>query len=445
MGKAIIDTPENNLVIVHDGRRGARGTQGKPGPKGEQGRGIEVKGSWVSGTSYGPGDAVTDRSRMIAGVTSLYLQRTDKPLSASTLPPWQDTARWVEVGASDFSNSFGGIWEVYQLDHGFTKIGQPVAFSTLAARYVLASAGNEDELGIAVVREVIDDDRVILQSTGEVPNIDPSLIYPSGDPWQLGATYYVSMTRGRLEPRKPTDPNAFANPILIAADDDPQTGGVNGIALPWAPVTGVREYIPVGKRKFYYTAAAGQTRFDGPDENNNLLQYLVGSNTEVFVNGLNLRETSYVATDGTRIDIPGANTGDLIEIWTPDRPLDILVRSTVLKLDNIEAQFDGSETTFALTYGGAPVVFQDAASVQVWLDATSQEPLVDYELQDTAGDLQIVFRDPPEPSTRFWGVALSPSGQAGVPPGGAAGAALTKLSSADGDMAWATGISGGAW
>lgn len=434
------------VIVIHDGRRGPGGLPGPRGEPGEQGRSISVTGQWISGTSYGPGDAVTDRSTLMDGVTSLYIQRDNVPVSVSNTPPWQNAARWVEVSNHDWGNSFGGIWEVYQLNHGFTRIGQPVGYSWQANRYVLASATAQDELGIAVVREIIDADRVLLQSTGEVPNIDPAVVYPDSSGWDTGRIYYVSTARGRLETSPPAGTNGFANPILIVADDDPQTGGKNGVALPWYPSPVKVEYRPVGTTKFYFTATAGQTVLQGPDDDNNLLRYIVGPNTDVFVNGLNQIRTAFTATDGLKItmDTP-LQAGDMVEIWTPDRPLDILVRSTTLKLDNIDAQFDGTQQQFTLTYGAAPVVFQDAASLEIILDATPQEPFVDFDLIDIGGNIAIEFKEAPERGTRFWGVALSPSGQAGVPPGGAQGALLGKASSADGDMIWYDVLDGGTW
>lgn len=434
------------LVVVHDGRRGVKGNPGRKGDKGDDGRSIRVLGPWHPNTTYCPGDAVTGRSRLMPGLTSMYLQRSSVACSLSTLEPWTDPSRWDEVNSHSWGNTFGGIWEVYQLNHGFTRVGQPVGYSWQANRYTLASAAADDELGIAVVRAVIDNDRVLLQSTGELPDIDPAVIYPDGSEWQNGRLYYVSTARGRLEIAPPVDVNAFTNPILIVAGNNAQTGGKNGVALPWQPVAGAKEYIPVGQTKFRFTATEAQTSFSGPDLTATALRYVVGDNTDVFVNGLNMREDQYTATDGLEIIFAAPlAAGDHVEVWTPDRPLDILVKSTTLKLDNIESQFDGINNVFKLTYGDMPMVFQNASSVQVWLDATGQEPLIDYVLLDVDGETAIEFKDAPERGTRFWGVALSPSGQSGLPGGGGVGAILMKLSSADGDAVWGNEINGGTW
>lgn len=438
---------DTQTVVVHNGRRGKAGPAGPKGDKGDQGDSIHIHESWQIGETFCPRDAVTDRSRLMVGVTSLYIQKETYPCAPLTVAPYSEPSRWIEVSAHQWGNTFGGIWEVYQIDHGFTKVGQPVGYSYQANAYVLANAGAEDELGLAVVREVIDSDRVILQSSGEVPDIDPTVIYPDGSSWDPGRIYYVSSLRGRLELTAPLDASSFVCPILMATDDDPQSGGQNGVALPWTPVSGrEKEYIPVGMQKFFFLGTAGQTEISGPDLDNNLLTYITGNNTDVFVNGTNLWRGDYTATDGFRIFLTDALAdGDEVEVWTPDRPLDILVRSTTLKLDNIEGQFDGVTTMFDLYYNGQPVVFQDASSISIFLDVNPQEPLVDYQLVDNGGLFAVDFKIAPELGTRFWGVALSPSGQAGVPSGGAAGAVLSKASSADGDMYWADVIEGGTW
>lgn len=406
----IVEKDNLQVVVIFDGARGKQGLPGDDGDQGDPGRGLNMLGNWVSGTIYCPGDIVTDRSSLVGHVTSFYIQKTDQPCSPSTMAPWQDPTRWAEAGAQDWDNAFGGIWEVYQINHGFTRIGQPITYSAAANRYILASSSSMDNVGIALVREVIDADRVILQSSGEVPNIDPAVIYPDLSAWQRGRLYYVSTAMGRLELTPPTDHSSITNPILIAADDDPQTGGVNGIALPWAPVQAAQRFMPVGWSKFYYTATAGQTVLTGPDNNAQTLAYTPGVNTDVFVNGLNRPESAYTATDGVSITLGAPlSAGDIVEVWTPSQPLSVLVPSTTMKLDSIEALFDGTETVFPLLYGGVPVAISDETSAMIWLDATAQEPQIDYELTTPGGATSIEFKEPPEPGTRFWGVVFEPS------------------------------------
>lgn len=437
---------EPQVVIVHDGSRGPKGVKGDEGDPGPKGSGINVLGAWTSGTVYKPNDAVTAESSLVQGISSLYIQRNGTPTTVSTTPPGDDPARWVEVGALDWDNAFGGIWEVSQIGHGFTKIGQPVAFSWQANRYVLADARNEDELAIGVVREVVDADRVILQSTGEVPNIDPEVIYPDGSVWEPGRTYFVGTVRGRVQIAPPNDLTYFVNPILRPTDQG--FPGLNGVVLPWTPTRRVEtQYLPVGMNKFYFTLAAPSDTISGADDNTNLLAYIPGANTEVFVDGLNLFEDQYTALDGSTITFPAPYPiGTKIEVWTPDRPLDILVKATTLKLDNIEHLFDDVEDTFDLTYLGQPTVFQETSSALIWLDGNPQEPGVDYEIvQSTTNVLwaAVRFLAPPEAGTRFWGIALSPSGASGLPAGGGTGDIIVKVSPADGDATWSDILSGG--
>jgi hypothetical protein len=47
--------------------------------------------------------------------------------------------------------------------------------------------------------------------------------------------------------------------------------------------------------------------------------------------------------------------------------------------------------------------------------------------------------------TRFWGIALSPAGEAGLPVGGATGNILAKASGANGDVEWIDVINGGTY
>lgn len=450
MDGGTVFTRENNVIVVHDGRRGPRGYPGAdstvPGPPGA---GIVVHGPWQDGTSYGPRDAVSWRSTLLAGANSLYVQRSSFPQTPSTTPPHLDPSRWNEIGAKDWGNAFGGIWEVQQLNHGFSHVGEPVGFSATAGRYVLAQARHADDLAIAVVREVVSEHRAILQSTGEVPNVDPRVIHPDGSSWIPGRVYYVTAARGRVSATPPTDASIYANPILMAAAQN-GAGGVNAVALPWTPVSGrQRDYVPVGLTKFYFTIADATTEISGADDAGRELAYAVGDTTDVFVDGSNLFRDDYTAEDGLSITFAQQLApGSRVEVWTPDRPLDLLIRSTMLKVDNIEELFDGLTTVFDLTYGGQPVTFQNSTAAIVTLDATPQEPLIDYEIVSSAGDpdhAAIQFFNAPVPGTRFWATALTPAGQQNLPPGGATDAVLTKLSSADGDVGWTTVIHGGAF
>ena len=422
----------HQVVRVHDGTRGPQGPQGPEGPPGDDGKSIATRGPWAFGTTYCPLDAVTARSSLLAGVYSLWVQRTTAPCAVSETEPYLDTTgRWDEVGPYEWGNYFGGTWEIYQVDHQLTLVGQPVAYSFQSDNYVLSDCRRADELPIGVVREVIDNDRAVLQASGEVPNIDPTIILPEGSAWEAGRIYYVATSRGMVSLAPPTDANFYICPILMPTDiwEDgdgtaiPPNGGRNGVVLPWQPSGGPGNQVatPVGYDKFYFTATDGQTSFTGVDDRGNTLAYEAGDLTDVFQNGLNLlSEIEFTAADGATITLLSpAGAGDTIEIWTPSQPLNLLVPSTIQKLDNIEDQFDDATTDFALTVGASPVELDSATSIMVWLDGTAQEPEVDFTLVENpgapgSGESWVSFAEAPYRQTRFWGIVYSPASDAGI-------------------------------
>ena len=396
------------MVVVYDGHRGKVGTKGDEGDPGGKGDSISVLGRWAAGETYCPLDAVSWRSSLVDHVSSLYVQKSGSPCDPSVTPPNEDPTRWEEIGATDIDNAMGGIWYVYQQNHGFTKVGQPIGYSFQSDSYVLASSRTLDELAIAVVREVVDADRVILQSSGEVPQIDQDIIYPAGSTWEAGQVYYVSSVRGRVELSVPVDPDYYTNPILIATDVNP-SGGRNGVALPWTPSGGAgsRSYSVLTYRKFFFDAGSGQTVFSGPDKYGNDLSYEVGF-CDVFSQGLNLEDfVAFTATDGTSITLTTAPTvGSVVEVWTPSAPPDqIVIPSTLVKLDNIETLFDDVQTTFPLSVGSIDLAFQATLNVIPYLDATPQEPLADYFVVERPSDptlASLQFAEPIPAGTRFW-------------------------------------------
>lgn len=397
-------------VYIHNGPRGPQGLPGDTGPQGPQGPGVNVLGNWVNGTTYGPLDAVTYRSSLMDGVDSLYIQKSSEASSVSTTPPHEDPSRWEEIGSVSFGNAFGGIWEVYQFNHGFEYVGTPVAFDFATQTYISADADATGDLGIAVVREVIDDDRVILQSTGSVPYIDSRVIYPDGSSWTQGVIYYVSTVRGRLQETPPDETLARINPILMAADS-PSPGAMNGIALPWQPQEAgpTPQRVLVGFDKYYYDAAGGEMSFSGADRNGNVLSYTAGdASNEVFVQGLNLDETAFTMPDGVTVGLTApAQAGDVIEVWVPAQPLTTVIPSTLAKLDNIEGSFNSATKVFPLAVGGVPVATASATNAMVTLDMFLQEPEVDYTIIPTPGDelySSISFSEPPPAGTRFTGL-----------------------------------------
>jgi len=420
-GAAAIIPQDVKMVIVHDGSRGPKGEQGVgvPGPDGDP---IVVLGPWVSGTVYAPLDAVTDRSSGSTSTQSLWIQKSSVPAAVSTTRPFQDQTRWSEIGVTDISSVTGAIWTISQAFHPFTKVGQPAAFDGVAGKWLLGDNRDNGVTVVAVVRQVIDDTLVVLQSSGEIADIDPTIITPSGV-WEQGKVYYVSATTGFIQTTPPAD--GLIQPLLVATQNH-QTispGVQAGVVIPSRPTPQRPTYYLVGQKKFYFTASAGQTTISGLDDAGNLLTYEPGSSTEVFTSGLNVSELGgYTASDGVSI-IFGTplSAGDEIEVWTIARPLDAVVPSTAVKLDNIEGLFNGVRTSFPLTYNaGASLAVQSTANVSIWVDGNTQEPGVDFNVVEdpsaptTASLLEFVI--PPQAGERFWGLT-------GIPTGGFAAAA----------------------
>jgi hypothetical protein len=416
VGAAAVFPKEVPLVVVNNGTRGARGFPGDEGPPGPQGPGINILGPWASGRTYGPGDAVTARSTAASGVQSLWVQRSDFDAAPSTREPYLDPGRWDEIGPTDISNITGSIWTIYQINHGFEFVGTPVCFSFATSIWEKASNRLDGNLAIALVREIISPDLAVLQTTGEIPDLDPRVIFPDGAAWELGRLYYTSNALGRLQvtPPLPTDVNRNVQPILIPTRNHltQSPDRAFGVVLPWRPQPNVIGTSLVPPRKFFYTATAGQTVLSGPDLRGDTLAYTPGDATSVFVNGLNLNDlTDYTAVDGVSIVLTSAlSVGDKIEVWTPSEATVPVLPATAVKLDSLEPLFDGARVLFPLTFnGGTNIVLTSAPSLSVYLDGFAQEPLADFTVATSGGDSEITFLVAPPPGTRFWAIAAIPA------------------------------------
>lgn len=238
MNKVTVLEEDVQVVVIHDGFRGREGVEGPAGPAGPQGTSIRVLGPWNSGATYQPADAVTWRSTAVAGVDSLYVLRDDAAPSTDQEPHLYP-AIWSEIGPTSTDFAFGSIWEVYQLAHGFTRIGQPAAFNPATGRYGLAVATDDNRLALGVVREIKSADVVVLQAIGEMPNADPLVIYDQASPaphaWEPGKIYYLSSVPGMLQLRDPADDGWTAQPMLIPTEVDPLTDGQKVALTSWGP------------------------------------------------------------------------------------------------------------------------------------------------------------------------------------------------------------------
>lgn len=380
-------------VFVHQGLRGAVGPDGDQGDQGDQGNSINLLGGWQSGTVYSPLDAVTWRSSVIDGVTSMYTQRSAYPSSVSTIEPQDDAGRWDEVGLTSSDSSLGGVWTVIQSGHPFTKLGQPAALT--ASGYVLAQATQADLFGIALVREIIDSNTFVLQSTGGIPSVENSA-FIDGAP-SAGTLYFVSTTAGFLQSSPPLGVGQQVDAIYKSGSD-PLVGAV----LPWQPDmnTTTTVGVPASTEKFYYLATEGQTDFSGVDVDGSTPDYTDAINVDCFQNGLNLIEgIMYTISSATTLTLTvPASDGDTIEIWV-EKLADVSITDN-LKLDPLT--FDGVTVLFELNYGGSSVPTVGSADLAVMLDGNAQEADVDYLTSFAGGQAYIEFAVAPEAQTYNW-------------------------------------------
>ena len=79
--------------------------------------------------------------------------------------------------------------------------------------------------------------------------------------------------------------------------------------------------------------------------------------------------------------------------------------STVLELDDISSNFNGSTTTFALNVSGSPMSPENATQMQIYLGGVLQNPNDDFTL--SSGN--IVFSTAPVAGLNFVGILLGVS------------------------------------
>lgn len=400
----------NPITVLFAGPRGLTGNKGDQGDQGDPGRSITVRGLWASGQVYRPGDAVTGDSTGMTGVNSLFVQRDTAPESVSNTPPRDDPGRWAEVGPEDLTSVTGTIWRVTQLAHGFTAVGQPVGYNGPLGRWVTTGNRITDEPAVAVVKEIVSVDEVVLQGSGIISNLDPSIILPPGaTEYQAGALYFTAVSRGNLTTEQTTEAiNFTSNAVLLA------TGPTEGIVLQWQSTPNIVGRRAVGLTTFFYEATPGQTVFSGNDLDGRTLNYVPSDQTEVYVDGVFLNAmTDFTAVDGTAVTLTAPLAGgEQVLIRVPAEPLTAIAPATSLPVDDISGLFDGVTTRFPLTVGGgAPLTFGPSQNTLVWLDGNAQEPFADYTVvPGVSTQSEIEFTNPPDEFTRFWalaGVAVS--------------------------------------
>lgn len=399
----------DKFTVLFAARRGVPGDKGDKGDKGDPGRSINMRGIWAGGTTYAPGDAVTDDSTAAQGIYSLFVQRDTTPESVSNTPPRLDQGRWSEVGATDLSNVTGAIWRVIQNAHGFTGVGQPVTYSQSANRWVLATNSAGEPSAVAVVREVLSPNEVILQGSGEINGLDPAIILPGPvAQFTAGRFYYASSAPGFLtETPTVAAVNFTSNAMLLA------TGPTSGVVLQWQATPNTIGQRPVAMNSFFYTATPGQTVVSGIDLNGNTLTYATADQMRVLVGGVDVSAfDGFAATTGNSVTLAAPLVGgERVEIRALAEPLASLVPATAAVVDSIQTQFDGVARRFPLTVSaGAPLQLGPSQNVLVWLDGNTQEPYADYlVVAGVSTDSDIEFTVPPAPGTRFWAVAGLPT------------------------------------
>lgn len=399
----------DKFTVLFASRRGVPGLKGDKGDKGDPGRSINMRGIWASGTTYAPGDAVTDDSTAAQGIFSLFVQRDTAPSSVSNTSPRLDSGRWSEVGATDLSNVTGAIWRVVQNAHGFTGVGQPVTFSQPANRWVLATNSLGQPSAVAVVREIISPNEVILQGSGEISGLDPAIITPGPvAQFTAGRFYYASSAPGFLtETPTVAAVNFTSNAMLLA------TGPTSGVVLQWQATPNTIGQRPVAMNSFFYTATPGQTVVSGIDLNGNTLTYATADQMRVLVGGVDVSAfDGFTATTGNSVTLAAPLVGgERIEVRVLAEPLAALVPGTAAVVDSIQTLFDGVARRFPLTVSaGAPLQLGPSQNVLVWLDGNTQEPYADYlVVAGVSTDSDIEFTVPPAPGTRFWAVAGLPT------------------------------------
>lgn len=209
-----------NLIVVYDGPRGLPGAPGTPGDPGTPGRSIIVRGDWNNTVQYGQGDAVTSRSLVSPGLTSLWIVR-DGAVPTVGLAPHLEPVAWSEISAGGDSAG-GAIYRVQQIAHPFTMVGEPVALSTATGRYELADASLQTLLGIGVVCDITSPNEFAVQTSGRLIHTGGLLIFDPVPPagrssadWVIGRVYYLSTRPGMYEVDPPTEPGAYIQPMVV--------------------------------------------------------------------------------------------------------------------------------------------------------------------------------------------------------------------------------------
>lgn len=206
----IINTP-TRMVQVFAGPRGPSGASGSNGANGADGTSFRALGAWSSLVTYVTGNAVTARSLADPSVNSLWIVK-DAQSPAVGVEPYLDTISWQELtgGASS-----AGTLAVSQVGHGFTSIGQPVAFDLSTGAYEPADARALRLVTTGVVSAINDVDNFSIQFSGRVIGAQASAITGAAA-WVEGEVYFLSSVPGQVQTAAPSENGYYAQIVAIA-------------------------------------------------------------------------------------------------------------------------------------------------------------------------------------------------------------------------------------
>lgn len=225
----------NEVVVVYGGPRGRRGLPGGDGEDGLPGASITVRGAWNNALTYVRGDAVQSRTLASPGLQALWIVKEDGEPTVG-FPPHLQPSQWVEISSTSTSAD-GAIYRVTQINHPFTAIGQPAAFSATTGRYELADARDPGLLAMGLICEILGPEDFAFQMTGRMNNVDRFLIFDPSSPaerglqdWVPGTTYYLSTVPGMVQVASPRAGGAIEMPLVTPINEDGDL-----LILTWGP------------------------------------------------------------------------------------------------------------------------------------------------------------------------------------------------------------------
>ena len=172
-----------------------------------------------------------------------------------------------------------------------------------------------------------------------------------------------------------------------------------------SPQAGVR-------RRYLYTATAGQTSFSGNDSNGVSLVYVDSEYLDVYQNGVKLKTVSdYASTTGTTVVlVSAASLNDIVEIIAHD---------IVGIADSVSAK-DGGNFAGDISSGGLPV--KVAGKESMWIPSLAMKPTVTNgcaahaSVETTSGRPDMIVLDFDKDSDEFaqFAIAFPKSWNAGT-------------------------------